>query len=1182
MANKIIKGLTVEIGGDTTQLGKAIDEADKKSKDLSTELSQINKLLKFDEANPELLAQKQKVLAEQIASTGDKLKTLKAAQEQATEAFQRGEVSEAQLRAIEREVISAENAMHKYENAADETAEKINNLGKSTEEASDEVKPLTDNVGKLGDAEKKTEKETGSLGDALKNALVAGAAAACNALSDLASATVSAAVDFAKESVEVGKGFDAAVSQVGATFGYTVEQLKGDLSTMSEDEAKAAQAARDNMELMRDKAQEMGAETSFSATEAAEGLNILAMSGYSAEQSCEMIGDVLNLAAAGSLSLADAAAYTSGAVKGFADETKDAQYYTDLMAKGATLANTDVKALGEALSGGSATAAAYGQNAESVTTSLLRLAEQGATGSEAATSLSRAMKDLYAPTDAAKKALEELGVSAYDERGNFKEMNALVDELDKALSKYGDEQRTAYKDTIFSTNGLNAFNKMTVTSTEKVKEWSDALGNAAGSAAAQAGTMLDNLQGDITVFGSAMEGAQIAISDALSPTLREFVQIGTEGISDLTKAFKEGGLEGALDAVSDIIGNALDKVDEILPGIIFAASDIINTLASQIPRIFQTLLPTVMDGITEIIGILAPALLNMAPDILRTLLRAAATVISGLGEILPGLLYTLVSDVIPSLITNLFAYLPDVIEAITDAVSMIAKWLPTIVQNLADYLPEIIDTIIYGITQSVPQIITALANVLRAVVQAIPPLIKALPSIAKMLISAITDLLPAIMAGVMELVGAVIDALPDVIQSICAVLPELLHAIVDTLLELIPQLIECGITLLTALIAALPQIISTICDALPALISGITSAILELVPQIIQCGVTLLTALVTALPDIIKQIVAVLPEIIKSIAGTLLDMLPMLVDCGVQLLVGLAKDLPKIITEIAKMLPDLIDGIISALLDALPQLIECGVQLFVALIQNLPAIIAGIVGAIPEIITALVDGFMEHMSAIAEVGSNIVKGLWEGIKDVGAWIKSKITGFFDGIVDGIKDFFGISSPSKLMRDQVGKNIALGVAEGISDEESTVQDAMDNIANDIENTEFVLPDVPEIQPPDSPEIKDIPLQHIEFESNLDALLQPLDELMPDIKMQQFPLKFESEINLDSISGSMKLNDQVTQIVMFDSNAMEKLDQILGAIEQGQVLTLDSEKLIGGTADKFNSTFGEMQILSERSV
>lgn len=1267
MANKVIKGLTVEISGDTTKLGQALDSADKQSRALSGELRQIDKLLQFDSANPELLAQKQKVLSDQITQTADKLNLLKTAQEQAAEAFKRGEVSEEQMRALEREIISAENALQKYQAEADKTAQSVNNLSanakplaetvRAQKEALSELKEqyaetvaaqgrdseearrlaaqitalsgdlhtneqrlsdaehaadsLDASVETLGASEKEADKQTGAFGETLKSALVAGAGAACDALGSLVSMTgkaisavAGAAVDFAKDSVEVGKSFDAAVSQLGATLGYTASELHDSTS-------EAAQ----NVQMLRDKAQEMGSATSFSATQAAEGLNILAMSGYSAEQSCEMIGDVLNLAAAGGLSLADAASYTSGAVKGFADASKDAQYYTDLMAKGATLANTDVKALGEALSGGSATAASYGQTADGLTLSLLRMAEQGVTGSDAANALSRAMADIYTPTDGAKKAMEALGVSAYTVSGEARDFNTVADELNKKLATMSDEEANAYKNALFSARGLQAFNKMTVTSTEKVNEWSSALSDATGSAAAQAETMLDNLQGDLTIFGSAMEGAQLVISDALSPTLREFVQIGTDGISELTAAFKDGGLTGALDAIGEIAEKAIDKVNDILPEILSTAAEIVSALSAQLPAALGTILPTLTDGlmqmlggitamlpdmlsvlssvltgimeslaeilpdimqsaflavvnlapdlanaVTGLIGSLAGAVMDAAPVILRTLMQVSVSVITALGEALPDLLDTLLTDVLPSLITNFFAYLPDVTEALTNAVSAIADRLPDIVQGLVDYLPEIIDTVIYGITQSIPSIIAALVKVFKAVAAAIPALVKALPDVVNMLVGGIADMLPMLLDGITELVDALVSALPDIIQTLCKALPDIITAVVDALTALAPMLIDCGIRLLTALISALPEIIRTVCDALPALINGITDALLKLVPQIIQCGITLLTALVQALPDIIRQIVTVLPQIITSIVAALLDMLPMLIDCGVKLLTALVENLPEIITQIVKVLPDLIDGIISALLDALPQLIECGITLFVALVENLPAIIAGVIEAVPKIISAIVSAIEDRISAIADVGSRLIEGLWQGIKDMGAWIHDKIAGFFDGVVDGIKDFFGIESPSKLMRDQVGKNIALGVAEGIEDGENTVSDAMQDMADTVADTEITPPEIPEFDLPDYPDTPvKIPLT---IEPELDGI--------------------DPEFSFDGVQRSLHMNGEQTVIMAVDPEMMEKLDQILGAVQAGKEILLDGDKLVGGTADRYNSAFGEMQVLSERSV
>ena len=145
MASKI-KGLTIEIGGDTTKLGQALEDVNKKSRDLSSELGNINKLLKLDPTNTELLAQKQQVLADAIATTSSKLDTLKEAEKQVQAQFERGEVSVEQVRALQREIIATENKLNGYEKAAEETAEQINNVGKKSKEAGDETSKFGEKV----------------------------------------------------------------------------------------------------------------------------------------------------------------------------------------------------------------------------------------------------------------------------------------------------------------------------------------------------------------------------------------------------------------------------------------------------------------------------------------------------------------------------------------------------------------------------------------------------------------------------------------------------------------------------------------------------------------------------------------------------------------------------------------------------------------------------------------------------------------------------------------------------------------------------------------------------------------------------------------------------------------------------------------------------------------------------
>ena len=144
MAKNTIKGLTVEIGGDTTKLGKALEEVNKKGRDLSTELGEINRLLKLDPGNTELIAQKQKVLAEAIATTSSKLDTLREAEKQVQEQFERGEVSEEQVRALQREIIATEKKLKGYENAVEETTQEVQKLGDKTEEAEENTNNFGD------------------------------------------------------------------------------------------------------------------------------------------------------------------------------------------------------------------------------------------------------------------------------------------------------------------------------------------------------------------------------------------------------------------------------------------------------------------------------------------------------------------------------------------------------------------------------------------------------------------------------------------------------------------------------------------------------------------------------------------------------------------------------------------------------------------------------------------------------------------------------------------------------------------------------------------------------------------------------------------------------------------------------------------------------------------------------
>jgi phage-related minor tail protein len=223
VASNTIKGLTVEIGGDTTKLGKAIKDVEAKSRSLSKELGDINKLLKMDPGNMDLLAQKQEVLAQAAEAAAKKLDTLKEAERQVQQQFERGEVSEEQLRALQREIVATENKMKGYQKAAQQTAQEIEQLGDGADQAGkdlgetgDEAKKAGKDVDDFGDAAEKAEKSSDGLGTTLANVAKTGFAAVAAACAAAIAGLVAAAESTREYRTEMGK-LDTAFTQNGHT-----------------------------------------------------------------------------------------------------------------------------------------------------------------------------------------------------------------------------------------------------------------------------------------------------------------------------------------------------------------------------------------------------------------------------------------------------------------------------------------------------------------------------------------------------------------------------------------------------------------------------------------------------------------------------------------------------------------------------------------------------------------------------------------------------------------------------------------------------------------------------------------------------------------------------------------------------------------------------------------------------
>ena len=397
-------------------------------------------------------------------------------------------------------------------------------------------------------------------------------------------ATTTAAVGFAKNSISVGQQFDSAMSQVAATMGTTV----------------------DNIQNLREFAQKMGSETAFSASQAAEALNYMALASYDAETSMKMLPNVLNLAAAGGMDLATASDMVTDTQSALGLSLKQTEKLVDQMAKASSKTNTSVSQLGEAMLTVGGTAKTLAGGTTELSTVLGLLADNGVKGSEGGTALRNIILALSAPTNSAAKAIKKLGVEVFDEEGKMRDLQSIFADFNESLSTMTQGEQSKALSDIFNKVDLKSVNALLATNANRWNDVSTAIDEAKNSASEMANTQLDNLSGNMTLFKSALEGVQIAISDKLTPTLNQFVKLGANSLSALTEKIRTGKTKEIIRAIKDIIKNATGEIIKNIPMFVDIGiqlfSAVIEGLIENIPllieatgKIFDSLINALQD-----------------------------------------------------------------------------------------------------------------------------------------------------------------------------------------------------------------------------------------------------------------------------------------------------------------------------------------------------------------------------------------------------------------------------------------------------------------------------------------------------------------------------------------------------------------------------------------------------------
>ena len=699
---------------------------------------------------------------------------------------------------------------------------------------------------------------------------------------------------FGVYAVKSGAAFDTAMSQVAASMGVTVDQIP---------EISA-------------KAKELGATTKFTSTQAAEGFNILAMAGQSVDDQLSTIGPVLDLASAGAMDMADAATYVTGALSGFSAPASEATHYANLFAKGATLANTSVAGFGEAVSGSAAAASKYGQTVDSSTLSLLRLAKANITGSEASTAYNRLMVDLYTASGDAKKQLDALGVSCYDQAGNARDLNDVVNELGAAMSGMTDKQRAAAENTIFSMYGMSAFDNMLKADTDTCNEWAEALAGAdsefdgLGSAAGQAQTQLDNLDGDVTLLSSAFDGLAQSVYAGAQGSLREFVQLGTDCITQMQEGFESGGVDGLMDALGACLAQVVGRVAELAVGVLQALVEGIGANAGVMLQAGVSIVQTLAHGVSGLASYLFTAGLDLIGQLAQ-----------GAGSAIPQFLSTVLPQVL-QFTSNLRANFGQFVDAGINLLLSIVDGIVASIPTLLETIPQIVINIAGLINDNAPKLLLAGAQIiiklLAGIVQNIPNIIAALPKIIEAIV-AVFQAFNWISLGknIIDLLGRGISGAVSFVSNAAQ---NIFDTVRDKIAELPSVLLNLGSNAISSLVSGVRGMVASAASAGTSVFSVISSAVAQLPGALLSLGSSAMSGLLGAIRAAIGAIGSAGTSILNALVSSLLNMPSRLMQLAAQACTGFKNAFTQV--QWSSIGGNIIRGIISGIGSAIGSLVS--------------------------------------------------------------------------------------------------------------------------------------------------------------------------------------------------------------------------------------------------------------------
>lgn len=1223
-----IRGLTIEIGGDTTGLQNSLKNVNSQIKTTQAQLKDINNLLKLDPTNTELLQQKQKALADEISSTKEKLEALKTAEQQAQQQFAEGKISQQQYDALKREIIATEESLKSLEteakNAPTQMQQSIDGLNTKIKTTQTELKEidkllkldpantellqqkqraLSDEIGNTKDKlellkneeqEVQQKFQEGKVSqeqyDALKRTIIETEESLKSLENEVGSGSAKLA-EISAKSGEIGEKLKTAgekmlpITVAITGLGTAAVKTAADFDSSMSNVAAISGSSAEDMDKLRERAREMGAQTKFSAKEAGDAMGYMAMAGWNAQQMYDGLPGIMNLAAASGEDLATTSDIVTDALTAFGMKAEDSSHFADVLAQASSSANTNVGMMGETFKYIAPVAGALGYSAEDAAVAIGLMANSGIKASQAGTQLRSSLTNMIKPSDDVADAMQKWGFYATEAATTIDQ--AKIDKQMVTVQKASlaaEKAQQKYNDTV-SKYGTDSTEAATAAASLEIKQNELAIANET-LARLQEGTTKD-----VRLYNKALKN-----EDGSMKTLRETMDFLRETMGGMTEAEQT-------QAATAIFGK--EAMSGML-AIINASDEDYQKLIKNIDNCdgaAENMAETMQDNLSGQITALQSALQELAiafGEILMPYIRKAVSVIQDFVKKLNGMSEgqkKIVATI--ALIVAAIAPLLIILEKVATGISIITglfskmKTLTTITSILGKVKGAF--TALFGVIAANP-VIAVIAAIVTALVLLYTKcewFRDGVNAVVQKIASFFTETIPQAWSTLMEFLSGVPEWWSGIWQQVSDFFMQIWNGIVNFFTVTIPQAWNSVVTFF----AGVPAWWSGIWQQVSDFFANIWTTMMQnpVISGIVTTITTLWQNAVNTLQNIWQGLVTIAQGAWELLKNTILAPVILLIDLVTGNFDKLKTDASNIWTNIKDAAQTIWTGIKQVVSTLAKGLVTAATTLFTGFRDTVSKIWDSASQAASKAWTAIKGFVVNNAKKLKESATEAIQNLkdraseywdnirertsetWQNVKEtviqyagnmkdravdtfnsVVSGISGALSGVYSAVVNGFSGAISYITGLPGQAVRWGQDFVNGIANGIRSCIGNVTNAVSNVANTIRSwLHFSRPD-------------EGPLHYYE-------------EWMPDF-MKGLATGIEKSQGL--VADAMKdvqMDMQLDTSSMKPANNLNKTDitgitgmlaQLIQVMSAGQEIYFDNKEWAGKLAPAINTELGRI--------